>query len=78
MGVALIVAVYKATWMPSCMWLIVENADHLVRAVPTLVCILSIKLNFAELTIAVCSIACAHSQTPSVMCFKLKWFKQLL
>jgi len=36
MDAALIVAVYRVIWMPSCMWLIVERADHLVRAVPTL------------------------------------------
>jgi len=59
------------------MWLIVESADHLVRAVPTLLRLLSFKLSFAELPIAVCSIACAQSQTASVIYFKLNGFKQL-
>lgn len=71
-------AVYKGTWMPSFMWLSLERADHLVRAVPALKYLSSIKLSFTELTIAVCSIASAQSQTPSVMCSKLNWFKQLL
>ena len=78
MDVALIVGVYRVTWMPSCMWLIVKSAEDLVRAVPTLLCLSSIKLSFAELTIAVCSFAYAQSQTPSVMYFKLNKLKQLL
>ena len=36
MGVVLIVAVYKAIWMPSCMLLIAKNTDFYVRAIPAL------------------------------------------
>ena len=49
-----------------------------MRTVPNPLCIDLCKLSFAELTIAVCSIAFAHSQTPSVMYFKLNKLKQLL
>ena len=60
------------------MQLIARRSEPKPRAVLTLLCLWSFKLSFAELTIAVCSIACAQSQTPSVMYFQLNKLKQLL